>query len=80
MHSGFFLLKTFTIAEQKKLHIQSFLWPLSFKKKSQVTMTKWSQSMLVPDGSKPYFFSSQNHIEILVLIILGIFPVNKTQK
>jgi hypothetical protein len=41
----FFCLKhSVTIAEQKKLHIEGFLWPLSFKKKSQ--------GMLVPEACK----------------------------
>jgi hypothetical protein len=50
-------------------------------KKSQVIMAKWSQSMLVPEGCKPLKkISSQNRIEILVLIILGRFLINETQK
>jgi hypothetical protein len=33
MHSGYFCLKhSVAIAEQKKLHIEGFLWQLSFKK------------------------------------------------
>ena len=35
MHSGFFRLKhSDTIAEQKKLHLEDFLWQPSSKKKS----------------------------------------------
>jgi hypothetical protein len=46
-------------------------------KNSQVTMAKWSQSLLSPESMK--FCSTQNHIEILVPIILGRFPINKNK-
>ena len=53
MHSGFFRLKhSPTIAGQKKLHKEGFLWQPSSQKNSQVTMAKWTQDMLVPEGSK----------------------------
>jgi hypothetical protein len=53
----------------------------SSQKNSQVIMATWSQDMLVPEGSHTIkFFLSQNRIENLVLIILGRFPIDKTQK
>ena len=54
MHSGFFYLKhTYIIAEQKKLHMEGFCRGPSPQKISQVTIAKWSQSLLSPDGFKP---------------------------
>jgi hypothetical protein len=42
-------------------------------------MAKWSQEMLVRDAVTMKIFLSQNQIENSVLIILGRFPINKTQ-
>jgi hypothetical protein len=48
---------------------------------SKVTLAKWSQEMLVPEGyTIKKFFSSLKPIENLVLIILGRFPISKSQK
>ncbi len=76
MLSGFFRLKhTFIIAEQK-----NFIWKVSYashphkkfpsdhsKMVTKFAVTGWVQTMK--------FFSSQNHIENLVVIILGRFLI-----
>ena len=52
--SGFFRLKhTYIIAEQKKTPYGRFLPGTIPTKNSQVTIAKWSQSLLWPDGFKP---------------------------
>ncbi len=83
MHSGFFRLKhTFIIAEQKKL-LGRFPMAAILPKNSQVTIAKWSQSLLSPDVCRLRnhdIFSSQNPIENCVVIILSRFPINETQK
>jgi hypothetical protein len=83
MHSGFFRLKhSYTIAEQEKLHIEGFLWQPSSKKKSQMTIhgdivTRYADAGWVQTIKK---ISSQTRKEIIILIILGRFSINKTKK
>jgi hypothetical protein len=61
--------------------MERFLPGAILSKKSQVTIAKWSQSMLVPDRVQIIKNNlSHNRIEKLVLIILGRFSFNKTQK
>jgi hypothetical protein len=53
MHSGFFRLKhRYIIAEQKKVPMEGFCRAI-LSINSQVTIAKWSQSLLWPDGFKP---------------------------
>ena len=50
----FFCLKySVTIVEQKKTPYGRFPMAAILSKNSQVTMAKWSQEMLVPEGYKP---------------------------
>ena len=52
--SGFFRLKhTYIIAEQKKTSYGRFPMAAILPKNSQVTIAKWSQILLTPDGFKP---------------------------
>ncbi len=81
MHSGFFRLKhTYIIAEQK-----NSIWKVSAgdhphkkfpsdhgKMVTKFDVAGWVQTMK--------FFSSKNHLENFVVIILGRFPLNETQK
>ena len=80
MHSGFFCLKqTYIIAEQKKLHMEDFCRGLSHKKFSSdhsKMFTKFAIAGWVQTIKKILF---PNHIENFVVIILGRFPINKTQ-
>ncbi len=54
MHSGFFRLKHLCIiAEQKKTSYRMSPMAAIPTKNSQVTIAKWSQKLLWPDGFKP---------------------------
>ena len=81
MLSGFFRLKhTFIIAEQK-----NFIWKVSyashphkkFPSDHSKMVTKYAEAGRAQTMKK---YSSQNRIENFVVIILGRFPINKTQK
>jgi hypothetical protein len=76
MHSAFFRLKhSFTIAEQKILHISAGDHPLkNFPSGDMVTMYADARRV------RTIIFLSQKRIENLVFIILGRLPINKTQK
>jgi hypothetical protein len=82
MHLGFFRFKhSVTIAEQEK----NFIWKVStgghpLKKipcDHGDMVTRYADAGRVQTILKKI---SQNHKEILVLIILGSFSINKTQK
>jgi hypothetical protein len=79
MPSVFFRLKH-SIAEQKKLHIDGFLLQPSsqkFPSDHGDMVTRYAIAGRVKTIKKNL---SQNRIENLVFIILGRFPINKTQK
>jgi hypothetical protein len=69
---SFFSFKTLSYYRltKKKLHIEGFIWLLSFKKKKSSDHSTWSHKYAGAGWVQTIiFFSSQNRIEILVLII-----------
>ena len=81
MHSGFFRLKhSYIIAEQKKLHMEGFLWqPYSQKFPSDHSEmdTKYAGAGWVQTIKN---FLLENHIENLISIIFSRFSINETQE
>ncbi len=76
----FFSFKTFIYYSWTKKTSYRML-PLAaiLTKNSQVTMANGQKVCCLRLGLNHEIFSSQNHIKILVPIIFGRFPVNKTQ-